>query len=193
VVPSGCVVLDGASLTKVLQTYLKVHDQQSKKDEAKDSKDLTAEEKKALQKKKKADAMKKANEDAAPKLQQVAKATSRRVNKVDPDPNGEQLLQKPPLEEATKHIKPLLASAGKNLGMSAVCYALPVAHTNPLEVQLLAFEVYIRKRKMLLALYALKKAHALQPAHPQVHLNTLRFFYERMPPLPKIFLASDAA
>jgi len=46
-----------------------------------------------------------------------------------------------------------------------------------IQTHLLAFEVYMRKRKLLLALAAVKGAHAAAPApgDPDAHLVTVRF------------------
>jgi len=64
-----------------------------------------------------------------------------------------------PLTEATKFLKNLKLFAPKNL-----------------ETHLLAFEVYIRKKKYLLALQAVKKASELNSDHPEVHKIKVRFF-----------------
>jgi len=64
-----------------------------------------------------------------------------------------------PLAEATKFLKNLKLFAPKNL-----------------DTHLLAFEVYIRKKKYLLALQAVKKASELNSDHPEVHKLKIRFF-----------------
>ena len=50
-------------------------------------------------------------------------------------------------------------------------------HACRIQTHLLAFEVYVRKRKLLLALAAVKGAHAAAPApgDPDAHLVTVRF------------------
>ena len=49
-----------------------------------------------------------------------------------------------------------------------------------IRTHLLAFDVYLRKRKLLLALAAVKGAHAAAPAagDPDAHLITVRFAQE---------------
>ena len=116
--------------------------------------------KKYLQKKKKEEA-KKAKEEAAAA---AAAATGGKKGqdgnkKVDPDPDGVALAAtKDPLGEATKLIKRLESAAADRL-----------------DTQLLAFEVYSRKGRLLLALGAVKKALAIAGAKdPKVHVATVQ-------------------
>jgi len=113
--------------------------------------------------KKKADAKKKKEElatAAAAALQKKkkgdAKSTAAAVDKAkeDADPDGEALVATTdPLGEATKLVKKLKAAA-----------------SDCLETHLLAFEVYSRKGRLLLALQAVEMAMKLAgTAHPKVH------------------------
>eukprot|EP01100_Stratorugosa_tubuloviscum_P015637 TRINITY_DN911_c0_g1_i1.p1 TRINITY_DN911_c0_g1~~TRINITY_DN911_c0_g1_i1.p1 ORF type:complete len:874 (-),score=311.60 TRINITY_DN911_c0_g1_i1:80-2701(-) len=65
------------------------------------------------------------------------------------------------LEAATKYVKILLTHAPKNLA-----------------TQKLAFELYIRKKKYILALFALKSFYSIAPNDPEFHLLNIRFAIE---------------
>jgi len=81
---------------------------------------------------------------------------------VDEDPDGEALWNvDDPLGEATKFLSILRANCPQQL-----------------DAHLLACEVYLRKKKFLLVLQALKKATQISPNHPQVHQNKIRLFHE---------------
>ncbi|PLN85391.1 N-terminal acetyltransferase A complex subunit nat1 [Aspergillus taichungensis] len=81
------------------------------------------------------------------------------VKKEDPDPFGTKLVQtQDPLKEATKFLTPLLEFSPQNI-----------------EGQCLGFEVYLRREKYALALKCLSAAHALDPTHPTLHTQLLRF------------------
>jgi len=88
----------------------------------------------------------------------------------DPDPAGEALLKLDPLVEASKFLQPLLQYAPNNL-----------------TTQLLAFDVYFRRKKYVLCLKALNKAIAIAPQDPAVHKNKIRLFHavETTPDLDK--------
>lgn len=62
-----------------------------------------------------------------------------------------------PLEKAIEFLKPLLLLA-----------------RNRLETHLLAFEVYSRKRKILLMIQSIKRAKAIDAAHPELHRCMIR-------------------
>ncbi|MCJ1478984.1 hypothetical protein MMC13_007668 [Lambiella insularis] len=80
------------------------------------------------------------------------------VKKVDTDPQGEKLAQTTdPLKDATKFLIPLLEFSPKNL-----------------EAQRAGFEIYIRRKKYLLALRCLLATLSLAPADPTAHFQIVR-------------------
>ncbi|KAH8514435.1 hypothetical protein H0E87_007314, partial [Populus deltoides] len=92
----------------------------------------------------------------------VSKSGKRHVKPVDPDPNGEKLLQvEDPLLEATKYLKLLQKHS-----------------LNSLETHLLSFEVNMRKKKILLALQAVKQLLRLDAENPDSHRCLVRFFHK---------------
>ncbi|CAI2168319.1 5145_t:CDS:10 [Funneliformis geosporum] len=77
----------------------------------------------------------------------------------DDDPEGEKLLKvEDPLDEAFKFLQPLQTLASQRI-----------------ETQLLGFEYYIRKKKYLLALKALKRAYNIDKENPILHVNIIQF------------------
>ncbi|KAI1320538.1 N-alpha-acetyltransferase 16, NatA auxiliary subunit [Mortierella claussenii] len=81
------------------------------------------------------------------------------VVKVDEDPEGWKYSKtEDPLGEALKWLKPLQQLADQRI-----------------ETHLMAFEVYIRKNKLLLALKALLMSHKLDPNHATLHEQLVRF------------------
>ncbi|CAK7356637.1 unnamed protein product [Dovyalis caffra] len=92
----------------------------------------------------------------------VSKSGKRHVKPVDPDPNGEKLLQvEDPLLEATKYLKLLQKHSPDSL-----------------ETHLLSFEVNMRKKKILLALQAVKQLLRLDAESPDSHRCLVRFFHK---------------
>jgi len=85
-----------------------------------------------------------------------------KLSQIDEDPNGD-LLQNvtDPLAEALKPLQTIQKFSPQRL-----------------DTHLLAFEVHIRRKKYLLVLRALKKSIAIDPNHPQVHRNKIRFFHK---------------
>ncbi|KAF1816992.1 NMDA receptor-regulated protein 1 [Eremomyces bilateralis CBS 781.70] len=80
------------------------------------------------------------------------------AKKEDTDPLGLKLVQTPePLEEAQKLLTPLLLLTPKSM-----------------DAQNIGFEVFIRKRKYLLAMKALVAAHKLDPEHATLHEQLIR-------------------
>ncbi|CAH1123694.1 unnamed protein product [Ceutorhynchus assimilis] len=63
-----------------------------------------------------------------------------------------------PLEQAIKFLEPLQSLARDRM-----------------ETHLMAFEVYYRKRKILLMLQSIKRAHQVEPSHPKLHSCLIRF------------------
>ncbi|XP_050299947.1 N-alpha-acetyltransferase 15, NatA auxiliary subunit [Anthonomus grandis grandis] len=63
-----------------------------------------------------------------------------------------------PLEQAIKFLQPLQTLARDRI-----------------ETHLMAFEVYYRKRKILLMLQSIKRAHQVDPSHPKLHSCLIRF------------------
>lgn len=79
--------------------------------------------------------------------------------KEDTDPFGSELAQtKEPLEAAVKFLGPLLELSSKNV-----------------DVQCAGFEVYLRRRKWLLALKCLRAAKELDPENPVLHEQIVKF------------------
>ncbi|KAJ6706330.1 hypothetical protein OIU79_010889 [Salix purpurea] len=92
----------------------------------------------------------------------VSRSGKRHVKPVDPDPNGEKLLQvEDPLLEATKYLKLLQKHSPDSL-----------------ETHLLSFEVNMRKKKILLALQAVKQLLRLNAENPDSHRCLIRFFHK---------------
>lgn len=65
-----------------------------------------------------------------------------------------------PLEQAIKFLRPLENFA-----------------KNRIETYLMAFEIHFRRRKFLLMLQSLKRAHSLNPSHPDLHACVVRFWH----------------
>ncbi|KAB5574252.1 hypothetical protein DKX38_001446 [Salix brachista] len=92
----------------------------------------------------------------------VSKLGKRHVKPVDPDPNGEKLLQvEDPLLEATKYLKLLQKHSPDSL-----------------ETHLLSFEVNMRRKKILLALQAVKQLLRLDAESADSHRCLVRFFHK---------------
>ncbi|OTA87776.1 hypothetical protein M434DRAFT_399365 [Hypoxylon sp. CO27-5] len=123
--------------------------------------DEAAERKKAAKKAKKEaqKAEREAAERAAKQDPNKSKGASSEPVKKDDDPNGLKLAQTPePLTEATKFLAPILQFSPKYI-----------------DGQIAGFEVFIRREKYLLALRSLNAALALDPEHPMVHEQVIRF------------------
>ncbi|KAI3777798.1 hypothetical protein L1987_47601 [Smallanthus sonchifolius] len=151
-----------------IKCYIKLYDsppKSSTEEEDELAKLPAAQKKKLRQKQRKAEA--RAKKEAEVKSEEanvggVSKSGKRPVKPVDPDPHGEKLLQtEDPLMEAGKYLK-LLQKHSSDF----------------LETHLLSFEVNMRKKKILLALQALKQLHRLDPGNPDAHRCLLRFFHE---------------
>lgn len=79
----------------------------------------------------------------------------------DDDPNGEKLLTLDHMEDATKFLR-----------------KLEEHQSTRFETSLLGFEVYLRKKRFLLALRSLKRLIAKEGLnHPKIHTNIIRFFH----------------
>ncbi|OTA99846.1 hypothetical protein M426DRAFT_324834 [Hypoxylon sp. CI-4A] len=120
-----------------------------------------AERKKAAKKAKKEaqKAEREAAERAAKQDPNKAKGGSAEPVKKDDDPNGIRLVTTPePLAEATKFLAPILQFSPKYI-----------------DGQIAGFEVFIRREKYILALRCLNAALAIDPEHPTVHEQVVRF------------------
>ncbi|KAH7283085.1 hypothetical protein KP509_35G060100 [Ceratopteris richardii] len=135
-----------------------------------------AEKKKLRQKQRKEAARAKKEAEEKLKEEEAAFSSSNKGGKkgsqppktADTDPDGEKLLQvEDPLGEATKYLKLLQDHSSEVL-----------------ETHLLAFEIYMRKKKYLLALQALKRQLKLGLESPDVHRCIIRFFndVDNLPP-----------
>ncbi|MCO5555004.1 hypothetical protein L7F22_008543 [Adiantum nelumboides] len=116
--------------------------------------------KEAARAKKEAEEKAKEEEPASLSASKGGKKGSQQPKPTDTDPDGDKLLQvEDPLGEATKYLK-LLQDHSAEL----------------LETHMLAFEIYMRKNKFLLALQALKRQLNLGADSPEVHRSIIRFF-----------------
>ncbi|KAH5073392.1 hypothetical protein HBI17_147320 [Parastagonospora nodorum] len=115
-------------------------------------------EKKAKKDKEKAEKAE-ADRKAAAAAKATAKADDGETKKEDTDPTGTKLLQtKEPLEAALRFLRPMLELSPKNV-----------------EAQNVGFEVYLRRKKYLLALKCLQAAREVDPEDPTVHEQSIRF------------------
>ncbi|XP_043702732.1 N-terminal acetyltransferase A complex auxiliary subunit NAA15 isoform X2 [Telopea speciosissima] len=152
-----------------IRCYLKLYDSPPKSTTEEDdemSKLLPSQKRKMRQKQKKAEARaKKAEEknEEESNATGVSKSGKRQhVKPVDPDPNGEKLLQvEDPLSETTKYLKLLQKHSSESL-----------------ETHLLSFEVNMRKQKILLAFQAVKQLLRLDADNPDSHRCLIRFFHK---------------
>ncbi|KAF9685220.1 hypothetical protein SADUNF_Sadunf03G0032000 [Salix dunnii] len=151
-----------------IRCYIKLFDSPLKsmvEEEEEMSKLPPSQRKKMRQKQKKAEA--RAKKEAEVKSEEssassVSRSGKRHVKPVDPDPNGEKLLQvEDPLLEATKYLKLLQKHSPDSL-----------------ETHLLSFEVNMRKKKILLALQAVKQLLRLDAENPDSHRCLIRFFHK---------------
>ncbi|KAG5016290.1 hypothetical protein JHK85_022426 [Glycine max] len=160
----------GVKSSSIIHTrgYIKLHDSPPKSTAEEDdnmSKLLPSQKKKMRQKQRKAEA--RAKKEAEEKNEEssasgVSKSGKRHIKPVDPDPNGEKLLQvEDPLSEATKYLKLLQKNSPDSL-----------------ETHLLSFELYTRKQKILLALQAVKQLLRLDAEHPDSHRCLIKFFHK---------------
>ncbi|CAL5210657.1 unnamed protein product [Lathyrus oleraceus] len=151
-----------------IKSYIKLHDFPPKSTTEEDehmSNLLPSQKKKLRQKQRKAEARAKKeaeekNEELNPST--VSKSGKRNVKPVDPDPHGEKLSQvEDPLSEAVKYLKLLQKNSPDSL-----------------ETHLLSFELYTRKRKILLAFQAVKQLLRLDADHPDSHRCLIKFFHQ---------------
>ncbi|KAH7357736.1 N-terminal acetyltransferase A complex subunit nat1 [Plectosphaerella cucumerina] len=114
---------------------------------------------------------KRAAKKAAKEKQKLEKEAAERAAKRDPnkggkegaakqfeDPTGFKLLEAEPLTAAMKYVSPLLEFSPKNI-----------------RAQFAGFDVYIRRKKYILALKCLNAAIKLDATHPGVHERTVEF------------------
>jgi len=122
----------------------------------------SAERKKALKKaKREQQKLEKAEAEKreAKKISGTAKGTDGETKKEDTDPLGTKLVQtQEPLKDAMKFLTPLLEHSPGNI-----------------ETQVAGFEVYLRRKKYLLALKCLLAAHAIDSSNPILHVQLVRF------------------
>ncbi|BBN20005.1 N-alpha-acetyltransferase 15/16, NatA auxiliary subunit [Marchantia polymorpha subsp. ruderalis] len=156
-----------------IKCYVKLHDTPPKTSEGEEEIAVAglspAERKRVRQKMRKAEAKakkmaeEKAKEDEALASSNVAKSNkkgSQATKQVDDDPDGDKLLHvSDPLEQAVKYAKLLQDNSA-----------------GALETHMLAFEIYFRKRKILLAFQAVKKLLKLDADNPNVHRSLIYFF-----------------
>ncbi|KAL5072633.1 hypothetical protein RYX36_011617 [Vicia faba] len=151
-----------------IKSYIKLHDFPPKSTTEEDEHMLNllpSQKKKLRQKQRKAEA--KAKKEAEEKNEELNSSTAstsgkRNVKPVDPDPRGEKLMQvEDPLSEAVKYLKLLQKNSPDSL-----------------ETHSLSFELYTRKRKILLAFQAVKQLLRLDADHPDSHRCLIKFFHQ---------------
>lgn len=140
-----------------IKLYLKLNSEPRKTKEEKENEQFAnlspSERKKAMRKARKAQLKK--NEQN----EQNQKKDDNSKKNVDNDPDGEKLLEaKDYLEEAIRFLKPLLEYA-----------------PNRIETHILACQVYLNKKKYLLAFKSLKKSYAIDKNNEEVHKNIVSF------------------
>uniref|UniRef100_A0A915BNH6 Acetyltransferase n=2 Tax=Parascaris univalens TaxID=6257 RepID=A0A915BNH6_PARUN len=147
-----------------IDIYLRMYDRPDDFNEAKQNGDgnLSVSELKKLKKKQKKEKAKEALEAAAKQKQHNAKKVDVEVDGFAPEPlDAEKLLKvDDPLEEASKFVQPLLQLDCKQFG-----------------AYILGFEVYYRKKKVLLMLQCLNKASQLDPKNPQLHVAAAKYLH----------------
>ncbi|KAI1946841.1 hypothetical protein LOZ57_003611 [Ophidiomyces ophidiicola] len=120
----------------------------------------SAERRKALKKaKREQQRLEKAEAEKA-RMKKAASSTGVTEGKVeDTDALGSDLAHtQDPMKEAMKFLTPLLEMSPNNL-----------------KVQIAGYEVYIRRKKYLLALKCLLAAHAIEPSSPALHIQLAKF------------------
>lgn len=145
-----------------ISIYLRMNDRPDDFNPAKQNGEggLSASELKKLKKKQKKEKAKEAQEAAAKQKQQNAKKVDVEIDGVAPEPlDPEKLLKvEDPLEEASKFVQPLLQLDSKQFGS-----------------YILGFEVYYRKKKVMLMLLCLKKAAKIDPNDPRLHIASAKY------------------
>ncbi|KAM3071346.1 hypothetical protein ACMFMG_008938 [Clarireedia jacksonii] len=150
-----------AALSAV-KLYLAIHDKLSSNGvngNSETNEEDEAERKKAAKKARKE--AQKAEREAAAKKEpnKPVKDAEGELKKKDDDPNGEKLAATTePMTDAMKFLTPLLQFSPNNI-----------------EAQVLGFEVYMRRKKYLLALKCLLAASSLDSEHSKVHEQKIRF------------------
>lgn len=122
-----------------------------------------AEKKKALKKAKQQQQKQEKAEAEKRELMKASKANAKgadgEIKKEDTDPSGKKLAEtKDPLADAMKFLTPLLEF-----------------NSNDVEAQCAGFEVFIRRKKYVLALKCLLAAHAISPEHPTLLLQLEKY------------------
>ncbi|KAH8598967.1 NMDA receptor-regulated protein 1-domain-containing protein [Bisporella sp. PMI_857] len=146
-----------------IEVYIKIHDKPltngasgNGEETAEDASERKRAAKKARKEAQKAEreALAKKNEASKP-----SKEDGDAASKKDDDPDGVKLAATTePLNDAMKFLTPLLQYSPKNI-----------------DAQLAGFELYIRRKKYLLALKSLLAAAALDKEHPKVHEQIVRY------------------
>eukprot|EP01120_Amphizonella_sp_Union-15-10_P007166 TRINITY_DN238_c0_g2_i3.p1 TRINITY_DN238_c0_g2~~TRINITY_DN238_c0_g2_i3.p1 ORF type:complete len:490 (-),score=108.09 TRINITY_DN238_c0_g2_i3:114-1583(-) len=150
----------------IVSIYLELHDQGAQTTQGKKNVQQTTSKQPQKQTQKQPQKQTNKPNPSQPKQQQrQPQKKNQNVKKtkkwIDFDNEGYGLIQVPnPLEHAEKYVSNLLKFSSSNL-----------------KTHLLAFEVFIRKKKYLLALRAVKKASVIDPDHPDVHRAKIRFFH----------------
>ncbi|CAG8665248.1 17380_t:CDS:10, partial [Dentiscutata erythropus] len=145
-----------------IKIYIELYDNPNTvtiSEENEDYANMTEGEKKKLKSKAKKAALKKQKEDEERK-EKAKEDVKRKVDKPqDDDPDGEKLLKtEDPLGEAFKFLLPLQELSPKRI-----------------ETHLLGFEIYLRKKKYLLALKALLRAYSIDKENATLHNDIIRF------------------
>lgn len=145
-----------------IECYVRLHDKPltaNDEDAEAGSSELSAKDLKKLRSKqrraeKKAQEIKKANTEVKENKESEKKADPFK----EPPLESEALSRvSDPLDQALKFLRPL-----QNLA------------SNRIETHLLAYEVFIRRSKLLLMLQSVKRAHAIDPNHPHLHEHLIK-------------------
>ncbi|EFJ36800.1 hypothetical protein SELMODRAFT_164833 [Selaginella moellendorffii] len=152
-----------------IRCYLCIYDSPPKtavEEEAVNAGLTPSERKKLRQKSRKAEARAKKEaekakeEEKASNASKGAKKGTQAPKPFDNDPDGEQLVHvEDPLGEALKYLK-----------------LLQMHSPDSLETHLLAFEIYMRRQKVLLAFQAIKRLIRVNSDHPDIHHCLCRFY-----------------
>lgn len=145
---------------RAVEIYIRLHDEPQLADGINDPDFASlseAEQKKIRKKARKAEL--KSTQDTRSDAQKKEDSKVKETKKKDDDPEGVKLLKTAdPLGDAMKFLQPCLDMAGNNI-----------------DIHLMAYDVFIRRKKYLLALKSLVKSHSINSKHPKVNLQIVHF------------------
>jgi len=148
-----------SGISSIIKTYLKIYNTPKTTSVVTTAQEkMDEKERKKLEAKKKKEEMRRLAEEAN-KKEDINKKGKAPVA-VDPDPDGETLLKVDTLAELTKYLNLIIVPGERTFN-----------------IQLLVFDTYETKGKLLLALKALKKAVKLSPDNPELHKRIMRYLH----------------